>query len=132
MALAVLPTAAEELPNAVLLKLPIPASCLFPVSSGFEPEDDTDKPADVTGKEPNLKREVVEDEVATTGVEEEEQLLLDAASAGVVMLIPVEAEVALMQPLAERDELLLLKLFDTRRDGTEEENEGPEARDPLF
>jgi len=113
MALAVLPTAADELPNAVLLKLPIPASCLFPVSNGFEPENDTDKPADVPGKEPNLKREVVENEVATTGVEEEEQLLLDAVSAGVVMLIPVGAEVALMPPLAERDELLLLKLFDT-------------------
>jgi hypothetical protein len=45
------------------------------------------------------------------------------------MLIPVVAA-ALMPPLAVRDELLLLKLFDTR-DG-KEENEGPEAREPLF
>jgi hypothetical protein len=46
------------------------------------------------------------------------------------MLIPVVAA-ALMPPLAVRDELLLLKLFDTR-DGKEAENEGPEARDLLF
>jgi hypothetical protein len=72
MALPVLPTVADELPNTVLLKLPIPASWLLLVSGGLEPEDDIDKPADVTGEEPNLKREVVEDEVAITGVEEEE------------------------------------------------------------
>ena len=58
-------------------------------------------------------------EVVITGVEE------------VAMLTPVEAVVALMPPIAERDELLLLKLPDTR-DGKEEENEGPEAKDPLF
>lgn len=126
MELPVLPTAADELPNALLLRLPIPASWLLLVSSGSEPDDDTDKPVDVKGEDPNLKNEVVEDEVAITGAKEGELLLLNAIEAGVVTLTPVEAAV-----VAERDELLLLKLFDMR-DGIEEENEGPEARDPLF
>lgn len=105
MALPVLPTAADELPpKAVLLRLPIPASCVLLVSTGAEPEDDTGKPVGGTGEDPNLKKEVVEDEVATTGVEE--LLILDAIMAGVAVLIPVEAAGALMPQLAERDELL--------------------------
>lgn len=103
MPLPVLSTAADELPKAILLRLPTPTSCLLLVSSGCEP-DDTGKPVDRAGEDPNLKIEVVED--ANTGVEE--LLLLDAIMAGVldVMLEPAEAAVALILLLAARDELL--------------------------
>ena len=131
-----LPTAADELPN-VPPRLPIPASCLPLVSTGSEPEvDDTGKPVDGTGVDPNLKKEVVGDDDAITVVEE--LLLLDAITGGapVVMLVLLEAAVALMLLLlVARDELLnmfgLLKLFVTKG-GTEEENEGIEATGPLF
>lgn len=92
-----LPTAADELPKAVLLRLPFPASCLLLVSNGSEPEDDIGKPFDGTGEDPNVK-EVDEDkdEDATNGLEE--LLLLDAIMEGVL--------VAPILLLATRDELL--------------------------
>lgn len=112
----------------------MPAPCLLLVSGGSKPEDDTGKPADVRGGDPNLKKEVVEDEDATTGLEE--LLLLDAIVTGVIvgMLLPVESAVALLPLLVGADELLniflLVKLFDTG--GKEEENEGLAIRDPLL
>lgn len=107
MPLPVFPTAAEELPMEVLPVLPIPASCLLLVSTGSEPEDDTGKLVDGKGVDPNLKREVVGDGDAITGVEE--MLLLDAITAGVVvvmlvLVVLVEVAVVLML-LVARDEL---------------------------
>lgn len=106
MPLPELPTAADVLPKTVLLRLPLPASCLLLVSSGSEPEDDRGKPADGIGEDPNLKKVVVEDEVATAGIEE--PLLLDPNMAEVidVTLLPAEAAVALLPQLVARDELL--------------------------
>ena len=123
---------ADELLKAELLRLPTPASWLLLVSSGSKPEDDTGKPADGTGEDPNLKMEVVGHEDATTI---EELLLLDAIVAGVIvaMLLPLESAMALMPLILAADKLLNIfwpvKLRDTG--GGKEEKEGL-ARDPLF
>lgn len=102
--LPVLPTAAEELPKEVLPILPIPASCPPLVSTGSEPEDDTGK-LDGKGVDPNLKRETVGDE--DINPEAEELLLLDATTAG-VLLVVMEVAVALklLLLLVASDELL--------------------------
>jgi hypothetical protein len=68
-------------------------------------EDDTGKLVDSEGVDPNLKREVVEDEDTMTGAEE--LLMLDAFTAGVlVVMLAMEVTVALMLLLVARDELL--------------------------
>lgn len=108
MPLPVLPTAAEELPKEVLPRLPIPASCLLLVSTGSEPDDDTGKLVD-GGVEPNLKKEVIGDEDVITWVEE--LLLLDAITAGVLVVMLELVEVAtklmlLLLLLAGRVEVL--------------------------
>lgn len=88
----------------MLLRPLIPASCLLLVSGGSEPEDDTGKPADWTGEDPNLKKEIADDEDATTGVEK--QLLLDAIVAGEIVAMLVEFPVALMPLLVAADDEL--------------------------
>lgn len=111
----------------MLLRPPVPASCLLLISGGSEPpEDDTGKPTDRTGEDPNLKKEVAEDEDATTV---EELLLLDAIVAGVIAPMLVEFPAALTPLLGAADDELL-SIFDTG--GGKEENEGLEKRDPLF
>lgn len=95
--LPVLPTAAEELPKEVLPILPNPATSPLLVSTGSEP-DDTGKLVDGKGVDPNLKIEFVADEDAAIGAEE--LLLLDAITAGVLVVMPVLVEVAVALMLA--------------------------------
>jgi hypothetical protein len=105
MLFPVLPTAAEELPKEVVPILLINAFCPPLVSTASVAEDDTGKLVDSEGVDPNLKREVVEDEDTITG--SEELLMLDAFTAGVlVVMLAMEVTVALMLLLVARDELL--------------------------
>ena len=109
MPLPVLPTAADELEKAELLRLPTPPSLILLVSRGSVPEDDTGKPVEREGVDPNLKMEAVELEVEddTNGVEELQLFDAVMAAALVVIMEPADAKALLVLVLlAARDELL--------------------------